>query len=280
MKPRHRKPRSFQSLARRLKHSSPTLVAFVASVGVVGTAVLAVKATPKALEKIQTDSRKNHDGNPDAATFQEKIKSAWTCYVPAAAVGAATIFCIFGSNALNRKQQASLVAAYNLMAKQYDRYTDKVKEICGQETHERILRELAAQKVDEDWTIYSADGFTSSTFDFEDAVEERRLFYDRISSRYFESTISKVLQAELHLNRNLAVMGENSLNRFYDLLGIDPIEGGDEIGWWIDDESVNDGETFIPFSHPKTEVDDGPDQEPIPCWIIDPVVDPRAPVNW
>lgn len=277
MKTRHHKSKALTSLAQRLKHSSPTLVAIVASAGVVGTAVLAVKATPKALEKIQNDSRKNHDGDPNAATLPEKVKSAWTCYIPAAAVGTATILCIFGSNALNRKQQASLAAAYNLVSKQYDQYRNKVKEICGVETHDRIMRELAVEKVDEDHIINADGGFYCSGLGFEHAIEERRLFYDRFSERYFESTIGKVLEAEYHLNRNLTLRGNVSLNEFYSFLGIDPIEGGDDIGWFIDDDEIY----WIDFNHPYIQVDDGPVRDPIDCWIVDPVFDPHAPAeNW
>lgn len=274
MNAQHHKAPVLHSLAKRLRHSSPTLVAIVASAGVVGTAVLAVKATPKALERIEADSRKNHNGDPNAATLQEKVKSAWTCYIPAAALGTATIFCIFASNYLNRKQQASLAATYNLISKQYDQYKGKVKEIYGQEAHDRIIRELAAETVDDRHCI-TAKGFCSTDLDFEGATEERRLFYDRFSERYFESTIGKVLQAEYHLNRNLTLRGDVSLNEFYSFLGIEPIEGGDGIGWFIDDDEIY----WIDFNHPRSQIDDGPAQDPIDCWIIDPVFDPHPPAN-
>lgn len=262
-----------RSIAQCLKKSSPTLVAIVASAGVVGTAILAVKATPKALEKIQTDSRRNHEGDPNAATLPEKVKSALPCYIPAIAMGTATIVCIMASNHLNRRQQASMAAAYNLISKQYDQYKRKVKEICGQETHDRIMRELSVEKVDDNHSISSAPCLMcDADLDFEGAEEERRLFYDRLSERHFESTIGKVLQAEYHLNRNMCLGGSVSLNDFYELLGLEPVDGGDDIGWFVSDELY-----WIDFSHPKTEIDDGLDREPILCWIIDPVFDPKVP---
>lgn len=266
-------PKALQTVTRSLKRNSPTLVAILASAGVVGTAVLAVKATPKATAKVRADSRKRHDGDPDAATTPEKIKSAWTCYIPAAAMGTATILCIFGANALNRRQQASLASAYTLMERQYRNYRNKVKEICGQETHERIMRELAVEKVDDDHIITAQGGFYCSDLDFEGAIEDKRLFYDRFSERYFESTIGKVLQAEYHINRNLVLGGDVCLNEFYEFLGIDGIPGGDGIGWFIDDDEIY----WIDFNHPHMEVDDGVGHEPIDCWIIDPVFNPHPP---
>ena len=47
---------------RYIKKYSPVALSCIASVGVVVTAVVAVKATPKALIKIQADSRKNWGG--------------------------------------------------------------------------------------------------------------------------------------------------------------------------------------------------------------------------
>lgn len=107
---------SKQGLAKQagnaLKKASPTILTCLGAIGVVVTAVLAVKATPKAMEMVKADSRKNHDGDPNAATKVEVIKSCWKCYIPAVVTGTATITCIFGANVLNRRQQASLTSAY------------------------------------------------------------------------------------------------------------------------------------------------------------------------
>ena len=128
------KPKLSQKVGRALKKASPTILTCIGAVGVVATAVLAVKATPKALEMVRADSRKNHDGDPHAATKVEVVKSCWKCYIPAAVTGAATIACIFGANTLNRRQQASLASAYALVNRSFMEYKNKVKELYGQET--------------------------------------------------------------------------------------------------------------------------------------------------
>ena len=102
-------------IGRSLKKASPTILTCIGAAGVVATAVLAVKATLKADSLIKADSRRNHDGDPYAATKLEAVKSCWKCYIPAAATGVATIICIFGANTLNKKQQASLASAYALV---------------------------------------------------------------------------------------------------------------------------------------------------------------------
>lgn len=120
------KPKLSQKVGRALQKASPTILTCVGAVGVVATAVLAVKATPKAIEMVRADSRKNHDGDPYAATKAEMVKSCWKCYIPAAATGAATIVCIFGANVLNRKQQAALSSAYALVSRSYTDYKRKI----------------------------------------------------------------------------------------------------------------------------------------------------------
>lgn len=245
--------------------ASPTILSCLGAIGVVTTAVLAVKATPKAMERVKIDSLKSHNGDPNAATKVEAIKSCWTCYIPAVATGVATIGCIFGANVLNRRQQASITSAYALVSRSYTDYKRKVKELYGEEAHKKVMESLADEKVDKDHTIVSQCIMGDSCLDFEDADEEDHLFYDSFSGRYFTSTISKVLQAEYHLNRNFALNGGGiSLNHFYDLLGIDDIPEGNVIGWFVNDEMY-----WIDFDHSKAILEDG-----LECYIIDMVYTP------
>ena len=248
-----------------MKKVSPTILTCLGAIGVVATAVLAVKATPKAMEMVKADSRKNHDGDPYAATKVEVVKSCWKCHIPAVITGTATITCIFGVNILNRRQQASLTSAYALVSHSYSDYKRKVKEHYGEEAHKKVMESIASEKVDKDHVITSPGIMGSSCLDFEDADEEERLFYDSFSGRYFTSTIGKVLQAEYHLNRNFALNGGGiALNHFYDLLGIADIPEGNTIGWFVNDEMY-----WIDFDHSKAILEDG-----LECYIIDMVYTP------
>lgn len=107
-----------------IKKYSPVGLSCIASVGVVITAIAAVKATPKAVMLIHADSERRHDGDPHAYTKTEAIAVAWKCYIPAVAIGASTIACIMGANALNRRQQAALTSAYALVQSSYKEYKD------------------------------------------------------------------------------------------------------------------------------------------------------------
>lgn len=262
------KPKLSGKVGRAIKKATPTILTCIGAIGVVATAVMAVKATPKALELVKADSRKNHDGDPNAATKLEAVKSCWKCYIPAAVTGAATITCIFGANILNRRQQATLTSAYALVSRSYDDYKRKVKEVYGKEAHEKIMQSLAVEKSDPPH-IHASAFLSDSSLDFEDAGEEERLFYDPFSERYFQATISQVLQAEYHLNRNFALMGGSiGVNDFYEFLGIEPVKKLADFGWWVSDELY-----WIDFDHVKTMVDDGLNGE-IECYIIDMVYTP------
>ena len=246
----------------------------ISAAGVVVTVVLAVKATPKALKCIEKEKEVKNPENGENLTRMETIAACWRCYIPAAATGIATIGCIFGANALNRRQQASLVSAYALASRSFNSYKRKVKELYGEEAHKKVMASLAAEKSTKP-EISAGSLAQMTSLGFEDANEEERLFYDAISDRYFQATISQVLQAEYHLNRNFAIGGGFiTLNQFYEFLGISKVKGGDEVGWM-----VSDGLYWVDFDHQKTVVDDGLNGE-VECYIIDAPFPPVSEEEW
>ncbi len=251
-----------------LKKNTPTILTFIGAIGVITTTILAVKATPKALLLIEKDSEKNHHGDPNAFTKTEAVLSCWKCYIPSMIMGTTTLFCIVGSNALNKHQQASLISAYALVNHSYQKYRSKLKELYGEEVHNAISDSIAKGKCS-DVTITTQGIAEDSTLNFECEMEPEitRVFYDSYSERYFETSISAVIQAEYHLNRNFMLSGIISLNDFYDFLGLERIDIGDEVGW-----SSCDGDIYwIDFNHHKAVLDDG-----LEVFIIDMVFEPTA----
>lgn len=236
---------------RKLKKISPTILSCFGAAGVVGTSVLAVKATPKALRKIRSDSKYTHN-DPDAYTKLEAFQSAWFYYIPSVVMGAATIVCIFGANVLNKHQQAAITSAYALLNDAYQDYKNRLKELYGEDAHRKIVEAIAVEKAN-DVYIASTGLIKGSSLDFDEHnPDDNRLFYDTYSKRYFESSINLVLQAEYYLNRDFAIGGYRSVNDFYEFLGIEPISGGDEIGW-----DISSGLAWIDFDHYKTVLEDG-----------------------
>lgn len=236
--------------------------------GVVLTAVTAARATPKALTKLHEDSRTNHDGDPNGYSKKEAVKSMWVFYVPTVVIGLGTIFCICSVGCINRRTQASLTSAYGLLNESYREYKDKLKELYGEEAHNKIIDEIAKEKA-RDTYIYAPSWFGECSLDFgEYDPNEERLFYDSFSGRYFESTINRVLQAEYHLNRNWHLGMQVTPNYFYEeLLGISPIDGGEYLSWFFED-----GLSWIDFNNRKIELEDGTE-----VLAIEFVFDPTPP---
>lgn len=242
-----------KALVPRLKRASPTILTILGAAGVVGTAVLAVKATPKACRSIK---RKELEVNEDTVsledvrdlTIQETIAVAWKHYIPAASAGLATIVCIFGANGLNRKQQAAITSAYILLDNTYREYQKKVRELYGPEADSAVRREVAKEAPLNSEDIPSGDEL---------------LFFDFFSGRYLNRPIEQVIDAEYQLNRKFIHKDYVTLNEWYELLGMEPVDFGDMLGW-----SVSAGEAFynyqwIDFEHELQTMDDG-----LECYII------------
>lgn len=250
-----------------LKKHSPTILTCIGAVGVVATTIISVKATPKALELIKSDSKEKHDGDPNAYTKAEAVKSCWFCYIPSIVVGTATIACIFSANMLNKRQQAALTSAYALLSCSYGEYKGKLKELYGEEAHQKIVDSIVKEKC-EDVCVYTPNVVGSSTLipipPFEESEDSKMLFYDYYSGRYFESTLSRVIQAEYHLNRNFCMRGDSPLNEFYEFLGIECVDGGDIVGWDMASEIQ-----WIDFNHRITMLDKN-----LKCCIIETIFDP------
>lgn len=227
-----------------VRRNAPTILTCVGGIGVVATSVMAVKATPKALQLLE--EAKADKG--DDLTKLEIVAVAGPAYIPAIVTGAATIACIFGANVLNQCQQASLASAYALIDNSYKEYKKKVEELYGKEANTQVQQEIAKDKYKEN--------------DIQQEYDEL-LFYDEFSGRYFNATMERVLVAEYQVNRKLHNTGCDTLNHFYELVGLNPIDGGDTLGWSEGGNYERYWQSWLDFRHNKVVMDEG-----LECYII------------
>lgn len=241
---------------RFFKKNGSTILTCVGAIGVVVTAVMTAKATPKATRLLElAEEEKGED-----LTKLESIKVAGPVYIPATVVGAATISCIFGANVLNKRQQAALASAYALVDSSYKEYKQKLKELYGEETHNEIVNAIAVEKVDPELMVSGSYLGTDCDLTLEDTCGEPALFYEEYGNRYFEATVEQVISAEYHLNRNYILRGYAYLNELYDFLGLESTDYGSVLGWAPTDE----GEYWVEFNHRKVVMDDG-----LECYILE-----------
>lgn len=214
-----------------MKRHSTAILSVVSGIGVVATTVLAVKATPKAVKLIE----KAEEEKKEKLTPVEVVKVVWKPYIPTGLSMFATLTCIFGTHLLNQKTQASLVSAYAVLDKSYKEYIAKTEEMFGDEA-KNVRHEVAKANYDSD-LVHD---------------EDKKLFFDYQTMRYFEATFEDVLNAEKRLNEEFAATGYVTVNDFYRFIGVDPLPQGNVLGWYDHGEYQE-----LYFEHERMTLDDG-----------------------
>lgn len=215
-----------------------TVLTLLASVGVVGTAIATATAVPKAQEKIaEAESQKGSE-----LTTTEKVKASAECYIPPALIGAGTIACVLGANALNKQQQASMISSYAFLEQCYKQYRDTLIELHGPAADEEV-REHMAVRYRSDYHRYNID-----------IPDQRLRWYEPISNQWFEAYEREVMDAEYHFNRNYQLCcGTQTVNNLLYFLNLpDMGEEGDINGWCAEDEIY-----WIDFEHDEQTDADG-----------------------
>lgn len=226
----------------------PEILTGIGVIGAIACPIMAVKATPNALKAIERDSRENHNGDPDASTKIEIVKSAWKYYVPSAITGGMAVACIVGASAVNMKRNAALATAYALSESALKEYKDAVLDEVGEKKEQSIRDRIAGKRikdnpVDDATVIDTHNGDT--------------LCYDAWTGRYFKSSIESLRRAENELNRLMLTDDYASLNDFYDLVNLPSVKSGEQFGW-----AIRKGMIDLDFSTQLTD-------KGIPCLVID-----------
>lgn len=251
-----------QKIIEGLKRSSPTLLSCAAGIGVIATAVLAAKAGPKAISLI--GAKECEKGTK--MTRLEQFQTTWKTYAPTGIVAVATVGCIFASNYLNRRNQASLMAAYATLDQTFKQYRKSATNVYGPDADLKIRADMAKEN------YLSADGYSLYLQEYDDEGP-LHTFYEMYTKQYFTSTFGVVLNAQYHINRNLNLRGDVTLNEYLEFLGIEKVAGGDALGWdvtcFVEDYGL---QPWIEFDNIYTKVEDSPDG--MECFIISASFDP------
>ena len=234
-----------------ISRHSPEILTGIGIAGMVTTTILAVKATPKAIKLIEAEKRAKH---VDALSPVDTVKTVWKCYIPAAMTGVSSIACLIGSNAINAKRNAALTTVYTLSEMARNEYKEKVIETIGEKKERTIKEKVDAERIKRDpvskkEVIITEKGTT--------------LCYDHVFGRYFKSDIDIINRAMNKINREIVINMYASLNDFYAELGLSPVEMGYDLGWNIDDGTIE--------IEPSSQLaDDG-----TPCLVIDYSISPK-----
>lgn len=241
------------------KHS-PALLFGVGVVGVVGTVVLASRATLKLDEVLQeandalnkaltlehhdySEQDRNHD------VFLIKVKTVGRVaklYAPSVIVGTLSIAALTGAHVTLTRRNLALTAAYAGLDKAFRQYRERIVEELGADKE----RELRYDLVDAEVLTKAPDGSTVTKI-----VKTRgprgysqyAMLFDegnknwqkeRMYNSYFIQNIQSYANVKLRANGHLF------LNEVYDMLGLPRTRAGCIVGWIINSAH---GDSYVDF---------------------------------
>lgn len=239
------------NVQRTLVQHSPEILTGLGIAGSLSAIVLAVKATPKAMEAIDYIELSD---DQDAPSTGQIVKATWKYYIPTALTFAASTACVIGGHSVSSKRAAALATAYQLSQQALTEYKDKVVETLGEKKEKKIR-----DSVIEDHINANPPASSEIIITGKDGV----LCYDNWSGRYFKADLTELDKIENELNQQLINEMYVSLNEFYNRINLPNTNMGDSLGWNMDGGLIRIDKHYI-------GAEDGS-----PCVAIDFFVEPR-----
>ena len=251
----------------QFKKFSPEILMGVGIIGVVGTVVLASRATLK-LESIvdktknDLDTRRELYESNDGPTSQSYRDLAYSkavakvyiktgielgkIYGPSLALGAVSITCLIGSHGIMKERNAALTVAYVAVERAYNAYRARVVEEHGEE------KDLDYHLGRRDEVVTTKDEVTGKKVKVVNKIIDpnthsayARFFDDSCVSwqRNAEYNLMFLQCQQSYMNDMLHARGHVFLNEVYDRLGIPRTSAGAVVGWVM----TQNGDNFIDF---------------------------------
>lgn len=210
-----------QFIGKTRKHS-PVIMAGAAVIGVVSTAALGIKAGIATERKMVEEANTNGAYKDKQDKFFRVAKVTWKDYLPFVASLGVTVTTIVLMHRNNEKRYAALMGAYVLGEKAYQELRESVDEIEEKKVREGVKERVIQKAVDRD-----PDAFEEHVAKY----GEEHLFYDGFTGRYFTSDIETIRKAENEFNHNLIQHMYGTVNEFYNMIGLDNVAAGEDMGW-------------------------------------------------
>lgn len=126
-----------------VKHA-PEILAGLGIAGGITSTVLAVKATPEAMELIE---EKKKELGTDELTVVQTVKCAWKPYIPAVVTGLGSVGCVLESVSTSLRRNAALTTMYEISRTYIDNMKSATREVVGQKKEQEIIRETNRKMV-------------------------------------------------------------------------------------------------------------------------------------
>lgn len=237
------------------KKNSPHIFFVAGLAGVIGSSVMACRATlklEKVVDEIQEEFRKIHYNkealNQDQSEYMRNLTFAYIngakrmiiLYGPSAVIGGASLAALTGSHIQLTRRNAALTAAFTAVSKAYDEYRGRVREELGDEKELAIYQGCLLDEDDAELVAANKTGkvvngtspygrfFESSNLNWQKDMEYNRMF---------------IQCQQNYANHRLNAIGHVFLNEVYDDLGFDRTPAGAVVGW----VKTGDGDGYIDF---------------------------------
>ena len=201
-----------------MKANSPVILTGVAITGVGVTTGLAIRATPVAMQHIKEAA----DKKEDRLTPAETVQACYKDYIPTGISALLTMGCMGLSTKISLKRNAALATCVVAGQNALSEYQNKVIEKFGKEKEGDIRDEIAHDRLMNN-PPEKAQIFATG--------HGNQLCYDVYSDRYFYSEIEEIRRAVNDFNQRLLGDLYLSLNEWYELLGLEEIGYGEDVGW-------------------------------------------------
>lgn len=249
-----------------LERNSPAILFGTGIVGMVGSTVLACRATLK-LEEVLDEGKENikkaktlehedyseKDREKDLAIIhiQTSMKIV-KLYGPAIVLGGASVAALTQSHSILNKRNAALTAAYAALEKGFAQYRQRVVEKYGEEEDRNFRygsREVEVMENGKKKTVLRVG-------EGEPSIYAR--FFDPLSTKWSKEPEYNLLLLKCqqnYANDLLRARGHVFLNEVYDMIGVPRSKAGSVVGWilignvkenwidfgiWDDDDNVRD----------------------------------------
>lgn len=208
----------FQTLNLAIDRHAPAILSVGAIGGFIAATVLAVRATPTAVDilDIQDDL-----GETPRERITNTIKLTFPLYAPSVAMTIMSASMVLGANHIFKNRYMSMSALYAVSQKSLENWQRRTLEVAGEKKYHEVVNRTATPDESPGAIIVSSG--------------EGVLCYDVFSARYFKvdsvETIRRVIN---DTNANLFTELFVSLNDFYFDVGLPPVGNGDDVGWAVE----------------------------------------------
>ena len=263
--------RTFGKMGLKLKKHSPEIMVIGGVIGVVGSTVLACKATTK-LSGILEESKENvgqikdyveengysekyseEDYRKDLTiTYTKTAVKVAKIYAPAVILGTLSITSILAGHNITRKRNLALSAAYVAIDKSFKEYRARVVERFGEKLDKELRYNIKQGESEE--IVRNDEGGeevvkTATEYADPNTYSEYARFFDDGCLGWTkdpEANLTFLKQQQNYANDKLKRKGFLFLNDVYGMLGIQPTKAGQIVGW-IYDEKNPIGDNFVDF---------------------------------